>query len=256
MFASPFFTSGRSSILPDHRQQGRTAHRQFADADHGVDHAHHRHVSGRRQRHAVRLPVGVRRQFAFVPDLRALHLAAAPARTAVSAPKRRRSPKPRWCGPGTSTRRVCATCAPIPLIFGIALIGVGWATGGGAAQILFSIFGEIVFNRGPEGIGDHLGMRRHRPADRRRASPTGSGQRLSFNGYKRTIVICYVIHGGSYIVFSQMRNFVLGAGLHRALARRRGGKLGAERDPDCCATSPTNFAAACLRPWNRWSGRP
>ena len=40
-----------------------------------------------------------------------------------------------------------------PLIFGIALIGVGWATGGGAAQILFSIFGEIVFNRGPEGIG-------------------------------------------------------------------------------------------------------
>jgi hypothetical protein len=40
-----------------------------------------------------------------------------------------------------------------PLIFGIALIGVGWATGGGAAQILFSIFGEIVFNRGPAGIG-------------------------------------------------------------------------------------------------------
>jgi len=27
-----------------------------------------------------------------------------------------------------------------PLIFGIALIGVGWATGGGAAQILFSLF--------------------------------------------------------------------------------------------------------------------
>ena len=36
-----------------------------------------------------------------------------------------------------------------PLIFGIALIGVGWATGGGAAQILFSLFGEMVFNRGP-----------------------------------------------------------------------------------------------------------
>src|SRR6185295_245586 len=40
-----------------------------------------------------------------------------------------------------------------PLIMGIALIGVGWATGGGAAQILFSIFGDIVFGRGPAGIG-------------------------------------------------------------------------------------------------------
>ena len=33
------------------------------------------------------------------------------------------------------------------------MIAVGWATGGGAAQILFSIFGELVFNRGPAGIG-------------------------------------------------------------------------------------------------------
>src|SRR3954452_11414515 len=40
-----------------------------------------------------------------------------------------------------------------PLIFGIGMIAVGWATGGGAAQILFSIFGELVFNRGPAGIG-------------------------------------------------------------------------------------------------------
>ncbi|MCU1237114.1 MAG: major facilitator superfamily 1, partial [Candidatus Solibacter sp.] len=40
-----------------------------------------------------------------------------------------------------------------PLIFGIGMIALGWATGGGAAQILFSIFGEIVFNRGPAGIG-------------------------------------------------------------------------------------------------------
>jgi len=40
-----------------------------------------------------------------------------------------------------------------PLIFGIAMVNVGWATGGGAAQILFSLFGEIVFRRGPAGIG-------------------------------------------------------------------------------------------------------
>lgn len=93
-----------------------------------------------------------------------------------------------------------------PLILGIALIGVGWATGGGAAQILFSVFGELVFNRGPEGIGFIWA-----------AAGIGLlcgamvayqlGRRLSFAAYKRTIVVCYVVHGGAYIVFSQMRSF-------------------------------------------------
>src|SRR6202045_848569 len=40
-----------------------------------------------------------------------------------------------------------------PLILGIALLSVGWAYGGGASQILFSLFGELVFHRGPAGIG-------------------------------------------------------------------------------------------------------
>jgi MFS family permease len=93
-----------------------------------------------------------------------------------------------------------------PLILGIALIGVGWATGGGAAQILFSVFGEIVFNRGPSGIGIIWGCAgiglliggavAHR-----------LGPRLRFDSYKRAIVICYLVHGGAYIVFSQMRSF-------------------------------------------------
>ena len=94
-----------------------------------------------------------------------------------------------------------------PLIFGIALIGVGWATGGGAAQILFSLFGEIVFNRGPAGIGVHLGLRGHRPAGRRRLRLLAGQRASSFSGYKRTISICYVLHGAAYIVFSQMQNF-------------------------------------------------
>ena len=41
----------------------------------------------------------------------------------------------------------------VPLVFAIALLAVGWATGGGAAQILFTLFGEVVFNRGAAGIG-------------------------------------------------------------------------------------------------------
>ena len=86
------------------------------------------------------------------------------------------------------------------------MIAVGWATGGGAAQILFSIFGEIVFNRGPAGIGTIWGC-----------AGVGLviggavayklGPRLSFRNYKRTIAICYICHGGSYILFSQMRSF-------------------------------------------------
>jgi len=93
-----------------------------------------------------------------------------------------------------------------PLIFGIGMIALGWATGGGAAQILFSVFGELVFHRGPEGIGFIWA-----------AAGIGLlcgamvayqlGRRIGFEAYKRTVVVCYIIHGGAYIVFSQMRSF-------------------------------------------------
>ncbi len=93
-----------------------------------------------------------------------------------------------------------------PLIFGISLIGVGWATGGGAAQVLFSVFGELVFNRGPQGLGmiwSAAGVGLLCGA----AVAYQLGRRLGFEAYKRTIVVCYIVHGGSYIVFSQMRSF-------------------------------------------------
>ena len=93
-----------------------------------------------------------------------------------------------------------------PLILAIGCVAIGWATGGGAAQILFSLFGEVVFHRGPAGIGVIWGMAgvglvcgaivAHR-----------IGRRLSFDGYKRAIWICYAIHGGSYVLFSQARTF-------------------------------------------------
>ncbi|MBI4907170.1 MAG: MFS transporter [Acidobacteria bacterium] len=94
----------------------------------------------------------------------------------------------------------------VPLFSGIALLAVGWASGGGAAQILFSLFGENVFHRGAGGIGTIWacagiglligGFFAHR------VGPT-----LTFNEYKRTVVACYLIHGGAYVVFSQMRSF-------------------------------------------------
>ena len=93
-----------------------------------------------------------------------------------------------------------------PLILGIALLGIGWASGGGAAQILFSLFGELVFNRGPAGIG-YLWAAAGVGLLIGGAFAHWLGKRISFGAYKRTISICYVIHGGSYVIFSQMRNF-------------------------------------------------
>jgi MFS family permease len=105
-----------------------------------------------------------------------------------------------------------------PLILAIGLVAVGWASGGGAAQILFSLFGENVFHRGPAGIGVIWGCAgvglvcgaiiAHR-----------IGRHLSFKGYKRTISIAYAIHGGAYILFSQAPTFGLALvciGLSRA----------------------------------------
>jgi hypothetical protein len=94
----------------------------------------------------------------------------------------------------------------VPLVMGLLLINIGWASGGGAAQILFTIFGEIVFNRGRAGLGfiwgfAGLGLL---------AGGTlgyALGRRLSFTNYKRAVVACYVVHGGSYVLFSQMRGF-------------------------------------------------
>jgi MFS family permease len=88
-----------------------------------------------------------------------------------------------------------------PLVFAIALSGVGWATGGGAAQILFTLFGELVYNRGPAGIGPIWGF-----------AGIGLvlggilghslGAKLTYRRYLHAIWIGFLIHGGAYVLFS------------------------------------------------------
>jgi predicted MFS family arabinose efflux permease len=109
-----------------------------------------------------------------------------------------------------------------PLIMGITMIGVGWASGGGAAQILFTLFGEQVFNRGPAGIGivwsaAGVGLLIGGGVAHR------IGRRLSFREYKRAIVFCYVVHGGAYMLFSQMPTFA--AALFFIALSRAGGAV-------------------------------
>ena len=94
----------------------------------------------------------------------------------------------------------------VPLVLAIALLAVGWATGGGAAQILFTLFGEVVFNRGAAGIGTiwgcaGLGLLVGG------AFANWLGRRLSFEKYKLTVFIDYVVHGGAYILFSRAQRF-------------------------------------------------
>jgi MFS family permease len=106
----------------------------------------------------------------------------------------------------------------VPLLTAIATVHIGWATGGGAAQVLFTLFGEQVFGRGPRGIGEVWGCAGiglivggvigHR-----------IGPKLSFLAYRWTIGIVYVIHGAAYVIFSQMTNYSLALlfiGLSRA----------------------------------------
>jgi MFS family permease len=93
-----------------------------------------------------------------------------------------------------------------PLIFGIALLGIGWASGGGAAQILFSLFGELVFHRGAAGIGYIWGCAGIGLVC---GGALGHylGRTLSFTAYKRSVIVCFALHGSTYIIFSQMRSF-------------------------------------------------
>ena len=56
-----------------------------------------------------------------------------------------------------------------PLVFWIGMVSVGWASGGGAAQILFTLFGEQVFHQRCGGHWNDLGIRRTGSADWRMA---------------------------------------------------------------------------------------
>jgi MFS family permease len=96
----------------------------------------------------------------------------------------------------------------VPLILGLLLVNIGWASGGGAAQILFTVFGEMVFKRGPGGLGTIWGFAGAGLLCGGAAAYT-IGRKLSFGNYKRAIVVCYIVHGGAYVLFSQMRSFTL-----------------------------------------------
>jgi MFS family permease len=78
--------------------------------------------------------------------------------------------------------------------------------GGGAAQILFALFGEQVFHRGAAGIGSIWGFA---GIGLLAGGAIGhlAGQRTGFAGYKRAVTLSYILHGAAYMLFSQAPSF-------------------------------------------------
>ena len=205
MLASPFFTSGRSSILPTiatrselHTANSLTQTTQWTTLAIGG------FLGG-----ASVMQFGYRWAF-FGNSLSFLVSALCISRLFLPGrgfrPPRRALTETDVVRPWHEYVEGLRYMRSVPLILGLAMVNVGWATGGGAAQILFTVFGEMVFNRGPYGLGLIWGC-----AGVGLVCGGGLayafGRRLSFVNYKRSVVVCYILHGGSYILFSQMRSF-------------------------------------------------
>ncbi len=201
MFASPFFTSGRSSILPRiaskeelHAANSLTQTTQWTTLTIGT------FLAG----FAV-MKFGYAGAFIF-NSLSFLASAFCIWQLRVPEgflPKRRELNETEVVRPWHEYAEGLRYMKTSPLILGIGLVGVGWASGGGASQILFSVFGELVFHRGPDGIsiiwgcagiGLLIGA----------AFAYSVAKKFSFEQYKVSVVFCYIIHGGAYVLFSRM----------------------------------------------------
>ena len=190
-----------------HRHPRGAAHRQFAHPNHAVDHARHRHLPGRHQRDARSAT-----SWAFAGNALSFLISALcisrlflPGRG--FRPPRRALTEAEVVRPWHEYVEGLRYMRGVPLVMGLLLINIGWATGGGAAQILFTVFGEIVFNRGPAGLGMIWGFAGVGLLAGGALGLHAWAAASASTNYKRAIVVCYIVHGGSYILFSQMRSF-------------------------------------------------
>ena len=204
MFASPFFTSGRAAILPSvatadelHAANSLTQTTQWATLSAGTM------LGGLG---AARFGYG----WAFVLNSLSFVFSAAciwrlKGSFRASRKSREGAPSPR---PWHEYREGLVYLRSVPLMMGIGMISVGWALGGGAAQILFALFGEQVFHRGAEGIGSLSGFA---GLGLLAGGAIGhfAGRRVSFAGYKRVVTVSYILHGLAYMVFSQAGSYAL-----------------------------------------------
>jgi MFS family permease len=204
MFVSPFFTSGRAAILPTiansdelHTANSLTQTTGWATLTAGTLLAGYS---------AAQLGYW----WAFVINSASfLFSAAAIWRIATPGgfkPERRDAGKA--VEPVREYREGLAYLRSVPLMMGIAMISVGWAMGGGAAQILFALFGEQVFHRGPAGIGGIWGFAGIGLLIGGTLAHLG-GRQPSFSGYKKAVTVSYIVHGAAYMVFAEAPTYGL-----------------------------------------------
>jgi MFS family permease len=207
MFASPFFTSGRAAILPAiaspeqlHTANSLTQTTQWATLTAGTMLAGwSADKLGYRWAFIINSLSFVFSAFAIL--LLQAGSGAFRAQRATAADSETIRP---WRDYGEGLGYIRST----PLVLGIGLLSVGWAAGGGAAQILFALFGEQVFHRGAAGIGEIWGF-----------AGVGLlvggalahwiGRKTGFPGYKRTVTISYLAHGAAYVAFSLVAQYWL-----------------------------------------------
>lgn len=205
MAASPFFSSGRSAILPTiasaeeiHTANSLTQTTQWMNVTIGT-------FLG-----ATVVALGYKWAFVF-NALSFVFSAWCISRLRAPGPEGFHSGRQVHAAdsairPGHEYREGLRYMRSVPLLLGIALLSVGWATGGGAAQILFTLFGEVVFNRGASGIGIIWGC-----------AGLGLlvggifanwlGRRLTFRAYKLVVFFDFVLHGATYVLFSRSQRF-------------------------------------------------
>ncbi|MEO7651453.1 MAG: MFS transporter [Bryobacteraceae bacterium] len=205
MFASPFFTSGRAAILPTitnrdelHAANSLTQTTQWVTLTIGT------FAAGASVTHLGYKAAFLLNATSFLVS--ALSISRLRIAGGSFRPERKSLTEADVARPWHEYVEGIRYMRSTPLIFGIALVGIGWASGGGAAQILFSLFGELVFKRGASGIGIIWGcaglgliaggMLGH-----------WLGRTLDYRRYKHTITITYVLHGVAYVIFSQMEQF-------------------------------------------------
>jgi MFS family permease len=205
MFASPFFTAGRAAILPTiataeelHSANSLTQTTQWATLTAGTLGAGYI---------TAWLGYGgafVMNALSFVFSAWAIWQISVPggfqARRAAAAPAAPASPA--W----QEYRAGLRYMGGVPLMMGMAMISVGWSLGGGAAQILFALFGEQVFHKGASGIGSIWGFA---GIGLLAGGLIGhvAGRRVGFAGYKRTVTVSYLVHGAAYMLFSQVESY-------------------------------------------------
>ncbi len=205
MFASPFFTSGRAAILPTvatkeelHAANSLTQTTQWATLTAGT-------ILGGMS--TARLGY----QWAFILNalsflLSGILISRLKAAGRGFTPLKDDTSGAEMVRPWHDYREGLAYMRSVPLLVGIGLISVGWALGGGAAQILFALFGEQVFHRGAEGIGTIWGF-----AGIGLLAGGGIGhlvgKKVGFQGYKRAVTVSYLAHGAAYVVFSSVESY-------------------------------------------------